>query len=125
MTRRDPRSRPRRQDGFAAVETRDRQSRPAVAVIGELYLMLNRTSNLELVRAVERSGGEVVQGTFSDWLYFVDWRRKDGGPPVPAVRRLRQGARSPTPTRRPSSAGSPARCAPCCANRPTRRWRRP
>jgi predicted nucleotide-binding protein (sugar kinase/HSP70/actin superfamily) len=62
---------------FASVQTRDRQSRPAVAVIGELYLMLNRASNLELVRAVERSGGEVVQGTFSDWLYFVDWRRKE------------------------------------------------
>jgi predicted nucleotide-binding protein (sugar kinase/HSP70/actin superfamily) len=61
---------------FAEVETRGRQSRPAVAVIGELYLMLNRASNLELVRAVERAGGEVVQGTFSDWLYFVDWRRK-------------------------------------------------
>jgi predicted nucleotide-binding protein (sugar kinase/HSP70/actin superfamily) len=62
---------------FGGVETRGRQSRPAVAVIGELYLMLNRTSNLELVRAVERAGGEVLQGTFSDWLYFVDWRRKD------------------------------------------------
>jgi predicted nucleotide-binding protein (sugar kinase/HSP70/actin superfamily) len=59
------------------VETKHRGSRPAVAVIGELYLMLNRTSNLELVRTVERAGGEVVQGTFSDWLYFVDWRRKD------------------------------------------------
>ncbi len=62
---------------FAAVETRGRRSRPTVAVIGELYLMLNRTSNLELVKAVERSGGEVVQGTLSDWLHFVDWRRRE------------------------------------------------
>jgi len=62
---------------FATVQTRVRKSRPAVAVIGELYLMLNRTSNLELVRGVERAGGEVLQGTFSDWLYFVDWRRKE------------------------------------------------
>jgi predicted nucleotide-binding protein (sugar kinase/HSP70/actin superfamily) len=62
---------------FVTVETRGRRSRPAVAVIGELYLMLNRTSNLELVRTIERSGGEVVQGTLSDWLYFVDWRRKE------------------------------------------------
>lgn len=62
---------------FATVETRGRRSRPAVAVIGELYLMLNRTSNLELVRGVERAGGEVLQGTFSDWLYFVDWHRRE------------------------------------------------
>jgi predicted nucleotide-binding protein (sugar kinase/HSP70/actin superfamily) len=61
---------------FAAVETKDRGSRPAVALIGELYLMLNRTSNLEIVRALERSGGEVVQGTFGDWLHFVDWSRR-------------------------------------------------
>jgi predicted nucleotide-binding protein (sugar kinase/HSP70/actin superfamily) len=64
-------------EGFRAVETRGRRSRPAIAVIGELYLMLNRASNLGLVRAVERAGGEVLQGTFSDWLYFVDWTRRE------------------------------------------------
>jgi predicted nucleotide-binding protein (sugar kinase/HSP70/actin superfamily) len=63
--------------GFTAIETSRRQSRPAVAVIGELYLMLNRASNLELVREVERAGGEVVQGSFGDWLHFVDWRRRE------------------------------------------------
>lgn len=62
---------------FAAVATRGRKSRPAVAVIGELYLMLNRASNLELVRELERAGGEVVQGSFGDWLHFVDWRRRE------------------------------------------------
>jgi predicted nucleotide-binding protein (sugar kinase/HSP70/actin superfamily) len=62
---------------FSEIEIRDRQSRPAVAVIGELYLMLSQTANLGLVRAVEDAGGEVLQGTFSDWLYFVDWRRKE------------------------------------------------
>lgn len=53
------------------------QERPLVAVIGELYLMLNIASNLGVVSAVERAGGEVLQGTFADWLHFVDWRRKD------------------------------------------------
>lgn len=61
---------------FAAVETPLRGSRPAVAFIGELYLMLNRASNLEIVLALERAGGEVVQGTFADWLHFVDWCRQ-------------------------------------------------
>jgi len=51
--------------------------RPVIAVIGELYLMLNARSNLGIVRAVEQAGGEVVQGTFMDWLYYVDWRRKE------------------------------------------------
>lgn len=62
---------------FGALKMDRAQERPLVAVIGELYLMLNAQSNLGMVRAVERAGGEVVQGTLSDWLYYVDWRRKD------------------------------------------------
>jgi predicted nucleotide-binding protein (sugar kinase/HSP70/actin superfamily) len=62
---------------FGALRIHRTESRPLVAVLGELYLMLNARSNLGLVRAVEAAGGEVVQGTFMDWLHFVDWRRKD------------------------------------------------
>ncbi|GMV04403.1 MAG: hypothetical protein AMXMBFR53_06840 [Gemmatimonadota bacterium] len=62
---------------FGALGIERTRERPLVAVIGELYLMLNAQSNLGVVRAVERAGGEVLQGTFSDWLHFVDWRRKD------------------------------------------------
>ncbi|HSD26136.1 MAG TPA: hypothetical protein VLL75_02480, partial [Vicinamibacteria bacterium] len=61
---------------FAAIETEGRGSRPAVGLVGELYLTLNRACNLEIAKALERSGAEVVQGTFSDWLHFVDWRRR-------------------------------------------------
>ncbi len=62
---------------FRALEIDRSEQRPLVAVIGELYMMLNVQSNLGVVRAVERAGGEVLQGTFGDWLHFVDWRRKD------------------------------------------------
>ncbi len=61
---------------FSALEIDRLVERPLVAVLGELYLMLNRQSNSDIVRAVEEAGGEVLQGTFMDWLYFVDWRRK-------------------------------------------------
>jgi predicted nucleotide-binding protein (sugar kinase/HSP70/actin superfamily) len=47
-----------------------------VAILGELYVMLNAESNLELVRAVEGAGGEVLLGTFADWLYYVNWQRR-------------------------------------------------
>jgi predicted nucleotide-binding protein (sugar kinase/HSP70/actin superfamily) len=62
---------------FASLAVDRRESKPLVAVIGELYLMLNARSNLEIVRSVEAAGGEVLLGTFMDWLYFVDWRRRD------------------------------------------------
>lgn len=62
---------------FAALHVRRGEERPLIVVIGELYLMLNAQSNLGIVRAVEEAGGEVLQGTFSDWIHYVDWRRKD------------------------------------------------
>jgi predicted nucleotide-binding protein (sugar kinase/HSP70/actin superfamily) len=61
---------------FASVEMDRREARPRVAILGELYVMLNAESNLQLVRTVESAGGEVLLGTFADWLYFVNWRRR-------------------------------------------------
>jgi predicted nucleotide-binding protein (sugar kinase/HSP70/actin superfamily) len=64
-------------DRFSCVPLDDASARPLIAVMGEIYLMLNGRSNLELVRAVERAGGEVLLGTFTDWLLFVDHTRKE------------------------------------------------
>jgi predicted nucleotide-binding protein (sugar kinase/HSP70/actin superfamily) len=61
---------------FASTELDRRVDRPRVAILGELYVMLNAESNLQLVRTVEDAGGEVLLGTFADWLYFVNWRRR-------------------------------------------------
>lgn len=62
---------------FQALEIDRSEPKPLVAVIGEVYVMLNARANLDIVRTVERLGGEVLLGTFMDWLYFVDWRRHD------------------------------------------------
>ncbi|HSM61610.1 MAG TPA: hypothetical protein VK849_12465 [Longimicrobiales bacterium] len=62
---------------FRALPCRSPGSRPLVAIMGEIYLMLNARSNLDLVRAVEGAGGEVLLGTFTDWLLFVDHTRKE------------------------------------------------
>lgn len=63
-------------DRFTAVRLDLTATRPRVAILGELYVMLNAESNLALVRTVERAGGEVLLGTFADWLYYVNWRRR-------------------------------------------------
>lgn len=62
---------------FQALEIDRSEARPLIAVIGEIYVMLNTRANLDIVRTVEGLGGEVFLGTFMDWLYFVDWRRRD------------------------------------------------
>ena len=66
-------------DRFRALPIDRSEPRPLVLVIGEIYLLMNETANLRIVRAVEDVGGEVLQGTFIDWLHFVDWRRVDLG----------------------------------------------
>ncbi|MCG6922298.1 MAG: hypothetical protein LJF15_14615 [Acidobacteria bacterium] len=63
-------------DRFSSVKLEGRGTRPRVAILGELYVMLNAESNLQLVRTVEKAGGEVLLGTFADWLYYVNWRRR-------------------------------------------------
>ncbi|HEU4563594.1 MAG TPA: hypothetical protein VFS05_03055 [Gemmatimonadaceae bacterium] len=68
---------------FEAVPVDRFVRRPIIAVLGELFVLLNTYSNSALVRDVEAAGGEVLQGTFSDWLYYVDtnrayWDRRQG-----------------------------------------------
>ncbi len=64
-------------DAFAQLPVDRSESRPLIAVMGEIYLMLCAPANSELVRTIESVGGEVQLGTLMDWLHFVDWRRKE------------------------------------------------
>jgi predicted nucleotide-binding protein (sugar kinase/HSP70/actin superfamily) len=63
---------------FEAVAAERRAARPVVGIVGELYVMLNRFSNRDLVREVEAAGGEALQSTFVDWLVLTDWSRAFG-----------------------------------------------
>lgn len=58
--------------------------RPLIAVIGEIYLRSHRVANQDLVRRIERYGGEVVVASIGEWILFVSRER---------VRRLTRGWR--------------------------------
>lgn len=62
---------------FAALPVDRSVPRPVVAMVGEIYLMLNAHSNQELIRELERSGAEVVTGTLGEWLHFADETEMD------------------------------------------------
>ena len=62
---------------FAALDVDRSSQRPVVALLGEIYLMLNAYSNQELVRQLEAEGVEVVTGTLSEWLHFADETKLD------------------------------------------------
>jgi uncharacterized protein (TIRG00374 family) len=79
---------------FAALPVDVSEPRPLIGVIGELYLMLNARANLEIVRAVERHGGEALQGTAMEYLSYVDWKRQAVAWRLKAYGQLFKGALS-------------------------------
>lgn len=50
-------------------------SRPAVGLLGEIYLRLNSSANQEVIRSVEAAGGYVVMATLAEWLAYTNWSR--------------------------------------------------
>ena len=50
-------------------------SRPAVGLLGEIYLRLNSSANQQVIRAVEAAGGYVVMATMAEWVAYTNWGR--------------------------------------------------
>jgi predicted CoA-substrate-specific enzyme activase len=75
----------KKQDALAAVVERfgkipvEKKRRPKVAVFGDLYSRDNRVMNQDLIRFIERNGGEVVTTPYSEYArmiaspYFRKW----------------------------------------------------
>jgi predicted nucleotide-binding protein (sugar kinase/HSP70/actin superfamily) len=62
---------------FAGLPVDRSTPRPIVAVLGEIYVMLNAHSNQELIRMLEAAGAEVVTGTLTEWFHFADETKLD------------------------------------------------
>jgi len=62
---------------FEALSVDRSTPRPVVAMLGEIYVMLNQHSNQEIIRQLEAAGAEVVTGTLSEWFHFADETKMD------------------------------------------------
>jgi predicted nucleotide-binding protein (sugar kinase/HSP70/actin superfamily) len=62
---------------FKALAVDRSQPRPRIALLGEIYLMLNGYSNQQMLRRLEEAGAETVSGTLSEWLHFADETKMD------------------------------------------------
>ncbi len=56
---------------FEAVP-RSREPRPLIGLIGEVYVRLNRFANDDLIRRIEKLGGEVWLAPFEEWVYYIN-----------------------------------------------------
>jgi predicted CoA-substrate-specific enzyme activase len=58
-------------EDFMAVEIKER-TKPVIGVVGEIYIRSNRFSNEDVVRQIERLGGEAWVAPISEWLLYVN-----------------------------------------------------
>jgi predicted CoA-substrate-specific enzyme activase len=51
---------------------RDKDKRPLVGIVGEIFVRSNRFSNEDLVRKIEKLGGETYLAPVEEWIYYVN-----------------------------------------------------
>jgi len=59
--------------GFAALMQAHPEPRPRIGIVGEIFVRTNTFANEDLVRQVERLGGEAWLATVDEWIYYVNW----------------------------------------------------
>lgn len=64
-------------DRFRVLPVQREPRHPVVAMIGEIYVMLNHRANQQMVRQLEALGAEVVTGSLIEWMLFGDWTQVD------------------------------------------------
>jgi predicted nucleotide-binding protein (sugar kinase/HSP70/actin superfamily) len=60
---------------MSALPSRD-EERPRIGVVGEIFLRSNEFSNEDLVRKLERFGGEVDLAPVSEWILYTNFTRR-------------------------------------------------
>ncbi len=76
--KRDPR--PALRKAYAEFETMERalRDRPVIGVVGEIYIRANRFGNENVVRMIERLGGEAWVAPISEWLLYTNETARAG-----------------------------------------------
>jgi len=55
-----------------AVIPRNKEKRPLIGIIGEIFVRHNRFANEDIVRHVEELGGEVWLAPLEEWVYYIN-----------------------------------------------------
>ena len=63
-------------DRFRAIPARYVKGRPLIGVVGEIYCRLNTFSNEDVVRRIEKLGGECWLSDISEWVWYTNWSRE-------------------------------------------------
>ena len=61
---------------FNTIVTNGRDGKPIIGIVGEIYIRSNRFGNEDLVRNIERLGGEVWLPPLTEWLLYINYTSK-------------------------------------------------
>ena len=63
-------------DKFSQIETEYTQAKPLIGIVGEIYCRLDDFTNGQLIRVVEKLGGETWLAGVSEWIFYVNFMQK-------------------------------------------------
>ena len=61
---------------FAKVKTSSDGKKPLIGVVGEIYIRTNRFSNHDLIKKIEKLGGEVRVAPMAEWFFYTNFMYK-------------------------------------------------
>jgi predicted nucleotide-binding protein (sugar kinase/HSP70/actin superfamily) len=61
---------------FSVIPADYNKDKPLIGVIGEIYCRLDDFANAELIRRVERFGGEALLASITEWFWYTNFMRK-------------------------------------------------
>ena len=68
----------RTRERFRSVPARYARGRPLIGVVGEIFCRLNTFSNDDVVRRIERLGGECWLSDITEWVLYTNWSQESG-----------------------------------------------
>jgi predicted nucleotide-binding protein (sugar kinase/HSP70/actin superfamily) len=60
-------------DVFETLPIDDSEPRPLIGLVGEIYVRFNSYTNQDLIRRIEKLGGEILLASIMEWLYLTTW----------------------------------------------------
>lgn len=66
----------RMRDRYRAVPARYVKGRPLIGVVGEIFCRLNTFSNDDVIRRIERLGGECWLSDITEWVLYTNWSQE-------------------------------------------------
>ena len=64
-------------EDFKKIEKEEKEKKPLIGVVGEIYIRSNRFANNNLVKKIEDLGGEAKVAPMTEWFFYTTYKYKE------------------------------------------------